>query len=259
MIELKNSLTKTILMVTHDRKAAARAERILHLEKGQLVSETIPDDIAPASLPLHAHSTAGRAMNELDQALLHFMDDWRNPVGLAAVVALAFVTILFWEQSRFIARSLRRNILRSTLTGLATFVLVLVITLVWSALTFLDQQMEAKSRNLKAIVTEKYQSPSQMPYAYGGMISEGRRARKGLSHRPEQRRHALVVLYRHARAGQMSRESMYAFFFAMDPRKVLAVDEHGKWTSMMDDIDEVSEEPISRRSGRAERDGAESL
>ena len=61
MIELKNSLNKTILMVTHDPKAAARAERILHLEKGQLVSETILDDVAPASLPLHAHSTAGRA------------------------------------------------------------------------------------------------------------------------------------------------------------------------------------------------------
>jgi putative ABC transport system ATP-binding protein len=41
MIELKNSLNKTILMVTHDPKAAARAERILHLEKGQLVGDTV--------------------------------------------------------------------------------------------------------------------------------------------------------------------------------------------------------------------------
>ena len=37
MVELKNGLHKTILMVTHDPKAAARAERMLHLEKGQLV------------------------------------------------------------------------------------------------------------------------------------------------------------------------------------------------------------------------------
>jgi putative ABC transport system ATP-binding protein len=42
MVELKSSLNKTILMVTHDPKAAARAERILHLEKGQLVRETEP-------------------------------------------------------------------------------------------------------------------------------------------------------------------------------------------------------------------------
>lgn len=62
MVELKNSLNKTIIMVTHDPKAAARAERILHLEKGQLVSETIAespiDDSPPASLPLHPHSAA---------------------------------------------------------------------------------------------------------------------------------------------------------------------------------------------------------
>jgi len=45
---LKNSLNKTILMVTHDPKAAARAERVLHLEKGQLVRETVADDILVA-------------------------------------------------------------------------------------------------------------------------------------------------------------------------------------------------------------------
>ena len=48
MVELKNSLNKTILMVTHDPKAAARAERVLHLEKGQLVRETVADDILVA-------------------------------------------------------------------------------------------------------------------------------------------------------------------------------------------------------------------
>lgn len=35
--ELQKSLHKTILLVTHDPRAAQRAERILHLEKGQLV------------------------------------------------------------------------------------------------------------------------------------------------------------------------------------------------------------------------------
>ncbi len=61
MIELKNSLNKTILMVTHDPKAAARAERILHLEKGQLVRETVQDDLAPASIPLHGNPLHGAA------------------------------------------------------------------------------------------------------------------------------------------------------------------------------------------------------
>ena len=37
---LRAQLNKTIIMVTHDPKAAARAQRILHLEKGQLVLDT---------------------------------------------------------------------------------------------------------------------------------------------------------------------------------------------------------------------------
>lgn len=46
MVELKQSLNKTIIMVTHDPKAAARAERILHLEKGQLISESYQSDVS---------------------------------------------------------------------------------------------------------------------------------------------------------------------------------------------------------------------
>ena len=37
---LRGQMNKTIIMVTHDPKAAGRAQRILHLEKGQLVSDT---------------------------------------------------------------------------------------------------------------------------------------------------------------------------------------------------------------------------
>jgi putative ABC transport system ATP-binding protein len=39
MTELSKGLRKTIIMVTHDPRSAARASRILHLEKGQLVRE----------------------------------------------------------------------------------------------------------------------------------------------------------------------------------------------------------------------------
>jgi putative ABC transport system ATP-binding protein len=37
---VRSQLNKTIIMVTHDPKAAARAQRTLHLEKGQLVRDT---------------------------------------------------------------------------------------------------------------------------------------------------------------------------------------------------------------------------
>ncbi len=39
LVELNRSLGKTIVMVTHDPKAAARARRIVHLEKGELVPD----------------------------------------------------------------------------------------------------------------------------------------------------------------------------------------------------------------------------
>ena len=37
--ELKKTLNKTIVMVTHDPDAAARADRVVHLEKGRLASQ----------------------------------------------------------------------------------------------------------------------------------------------------------------------------------------------------------------------------
>jgi putative ABC transport system ATP-binding protein len=38
LCELRDSLGKTIIMVTHDERAAARADRIVELQKGQLVN-----------------------------------------------------------------------------------------------------------------------------------------------------------------------------------------------------------------------------
>ncbi len=39
LVELRRSLHKTILLVTHDPRAAQRADRVLHLDKGQLVEQ----------------------------------------------------------------------------------------------------------------------------------------------------------------------------------------------------------------------------
>ena len=45
---LRAQLGKTIIMVTHDPKAAAHAQRILHLEKGQLVLDTASSPLLAA-------------------------------------------------------------------------------------------------------------------------------------------------------------------------------------------------------------------
>ena len=39
LVELKNTLNKTIVMVTHDPRAADRADRLVHLEKGRLATQ----------------------------------------------------------------------------------------------------------------------------------------------------------------------------------------------------------------------------
>ncbi len=50
---LRSQLDKTIIMVTHDPKAAARAQRTLHLEKGRLVDDVINDPYRPTAVVTH--------------------------------------------------------------------------------------------------------------------------------------------------------------------------------------------------------------
>ena len=69
--------------------------------------------------------------------------------------------------------NIRRNPIRTILTGLGTMVMVLVVTLVFTVLTALDRATTEKQSNLKAIVTEKWQIPSMMPYSYAQALSEG--------------------------------------------------------------------------------------
>ena len=70
-------------------------------------------------------------------------------------------------------KNVRRNWLRSFLTGMATIMLVLVITMVWSILDFLDAATREKEKDLKAIITERWQIPSRMPFAYVSELERG--------------------------------------------------------------------------------------
>jgi len=47
LVELQRSLQKTIILVTHDPRAAARAERVLHLDKGRLVDHLPVEPLVP--------------------------------------------------------------------------------------------------------------------------------------------------------------------------------------------------------------------
>ena len=50
MGELQKSLKKTILLVTHDPRAAARCRRVVHLDKGQLVEGSVPAAVAETTI-----------------------------------------------------------------------------------------------------------------------------------------------------------------------------------------------------------------
>jgi putative ABC transport system permease protein len=80
--------------------------------------------------------------------------------------------------SRFLlllVKSLRRNPLRTTLTYLAVFVLVAVVTIVWSALYVLNNVMQARANDIKVVISEKWQAggAGAMPFAYARPLSEG--------------------------------------------------------------------------------------
>jgi putative ABC transport system permease protein len=185
-------------------------------------------------------------MNSFDTWLLRFTADWRNPVGAAVLAVALLVGVLYWEQTRFMLKSLRRNPLRSALTGLTIFVLVLVVTLVWSVLAFLDRQTEAKSRNLKAIISEKYQLPSMMPFKYEHSLAEGAPQKQG-DYRVNPDKDSMFWSFYVGTTdpARQLRES-FIFFFCMDPRKLISVDAQGNYSSMMDDIDDVSDEDKNR-------------
>jgi putative ABC transport system permease protein len=82
-----------------------------------------------------------------------------GPIPLAVFVA----SFVFGRRGVvLVLRSLIRSLLRTSLTYLAVFVLVFVLACVWSVLDFLGALTVQKDANLKGIVTEKYQIPSQM-------------------------------------------------------------------------------------------------
>ena len=132
-----------------------------------------------------------------------------------------------------ILKNLRRNSLRTILTGLGTIVLVFVVTLIWSVLDFLNKATEEKSQNLKMIVTERWQIPSQMPFTYAATLAEGAARNEGDVRPSDSMSWAFY-------GGTLDPEKMtidnFLFGIATRPESVM---------SMMDELDEM--EPGAER------------
>jgi putative ABC transport system permease protein len=93
--------------------------------------------------------------------------------GFLTFLLLALMFWTFRKYFTFIFKSLSRNLLRTILASLATMFLVLIFTILWSVLLALDLMTTERSKDLRAIVTERYQMPSRMPFPYTATLAEG--------------------------------------------------------------------------------------
>ncbi|MBX7104375.1 MAG: ABC transporter permease [Gemmataceae bacterium] len=154
----------------------------------------------------------------------------------AAVIAIPKFAII-------ILKSIRRNLLRSSLSYLAVFVMVLVITGIWSILTFLDAATSAKAANFKALVTDKFQIPSQMPPSYiGELTREAANLPAGMRADPAKdvMTWSFVGTSLDPDPSKRSQENMI-IFFSMDPRGLL---------NMMDDLEQDRLSPADAKQMR---------
>ena len=168
--------------------------------------------------------------------LLNFLDDPWNVAAAVLGATLLLLAAVYHKQAlfnlRFMGKSLRRNLLRTALTGVATMMLVFVVTLVWSIFALLDSVTAEKSRDFKVIMTERWQIPSQMPIAYANDLCEGAPG-KPTDYRVDSANDSMTWGFYGGTVDKTknTRENM-VFFFCMEPNKVL---------KMMDDLDQLSD------------------
>ncbi|RPI86621.1 MAG: ABC transporter permease [Planctomycetaceae bacterium] len=126
-----------------------------------------------------------------------------------------------------ILKNLRRNLLRTILTSLGTMVLVLVVTLVWSVLDFINRQTAEKADDFKVLVTERHKAPSRLPRSYAASLAEGA-ARGPDDVKPVD--HMTWAFYGGTLdPTKMSREN-FLFLIACEPEKA---------PTMMDELDQL--------------------
>jgi putative ABC transport system permease protein len=65
-----------------------------------------------------------------------------------------------------ILKNLRRNKVRSILTALAIFLLVAIFTMIATVIAFLDSQMAEQSKDVMAVITDRYRIPSRFDRKY---------------------------------------------------------------------------------------------
>jgi putative ABC transport system permease protein len=117
-------------------------------------------------------------------------------------------------------------------------VLVFVVTMIWTVVYFLNDLTETKTGNLQAIVTEKWQLPSQMPLSYAQPLCEGAASHHG-DLRPKDS--MLWLFYGGTVDPENKTRDSLVFFIATDPNKIL---------TMIDDLKGLDPELVKKLASR---------
>ena len=153
-------------------------------------------------------------------------------VGIAlgfVMLVLALLRLVFPKYTFLLFKNIRRNLLRTTLASLAIIVLSLVVTAVWSILVPLDAYLMQRTADIKAIVSERWQVPSQMPYSYAPTLERGAPSDQADITIKDEDSMTWSFYFGTTDPAKMSFEN-FVWFFVMDPRKV---------PTMMDDLEHV--------------------
>jgi len=90
--------------------------------------------------------------------------------SIGVLLSVAVVVIVNPKLFLLIFKNLGRNMLRTSLTSVAIVVLVVMVTMIWTVVSFLDATMEEQSQDIKLIITERWQLPSQMPMTHANYL-----------------------------------------------------------------------------------------
>jgi putative ABC transport system permease protein len=145
------------------------------------------------------------------------------------LLALALLRLFFPNYTSLVFKNVRRNLLRTTLASMAIIVLSLIVTAVWSILVPLDAYLMQRTADIKAIVSERWQVPSQMPYAYAATLERGAPSDRDDITIKEEDSMTWSFYFGTTDPAKMSFEN-WLWFFVMDPKKV---------PTMMDELEHV--------------------
>jgi putative ABC transport system permease protein len=167
-----------------------------------------------------------------------------SPVNLAAAIIavvplLAGIVFVLHSPKLFllVLKNLRRNLLRTSLTFVATMVLVFMVTLIWTVVYFIDRVTTEKARDLKLIVTERWQLPSQLPPTHADYLNP--ESAKFILDRNDVGPGDFMTWSFYGGTldpTKFTRENM-VFFFVMEPRHI---------RSMMEDLQDLDPALIER-------------